>query len=509
MALHIVGLEVMRDTTVPADHVPDAPAFSVVPGLWEDAYGVEVLSPPTPPDGGVGDAGPGTLIYVRNHVSPGQHFIDKDPARFYVRVTDPSANHDPGVAETVEARLGTLDSVPSGLAGGYTDSPDTLVLEETGPDTGVFVSASQLLTTNDDFMMNPDDRFMARDNQRGFVADDTTGDRTHRLGLHGAGYLRGGVTALYTSPDGQRHQLEVPTCGRAPEERRVLRLHIHIWNEPFVDIGFLNPLTGMEEGDNDYRFNYADLNGNGVHDVAEPSERYADISEGQSTFVAGGPGPLLPDGGVGVPEQLDRRGPVVSRAQVLEEVAKARLAWAPACVDVQVLDIVEEDAPRDHAGRADILRDVAVTDFRTGIYEPGVIQDHYASHLRPDVLEVFYGPLEIAVQRQFAYGLTYSPSVQALVDSGAGTWVLMVADTPLDRRVLAHEIGHALTNRWDVSGPPWWFFPQQNCDVGDNGDNDLHVMRRFPEPVRVAARTVRDAGPAHYGDEGNTLLQLP
>ncbi|MCP3140538.1 PKD domain-containing protein [Pyxidicoccus xibeiensis] len=509
MALQIVGLEVMRDTTVPADHVPDAPAFSVVPGLWQDAYAVEVVSPSTLPDGGVGDAGPGVPVYVRNHVSPGQHFIDRDPARFYVRVTDPSANHDPGAVETVEARLGTLDSVPSSLAGGYTDSPDMLALRETGPDTGVFVSASQLLTTNDDLMMNPDDQFRARDNQLGFVADDTTGDRTHRLGFNGAGYLRGGVIALYTSPDGQLHQLEVPTCGRAPEERRVLRLHVHIWNEPFVDIGFLNPLTGMEEGDNDHRFNYADLNGNAVHDVTEPSERYADLSEGQWTFVAGGPGPVLPDGGVGLPAQLNARGPVVSRAQVLEEVAKARLAWAPACVDVQVVDIVEEDAPRDRATGSDVLRDVAVTDVRTGIYEPAVIQEHYAPHMRPDVLEVFYGPLEIFLQHTSAYAVTYFPAVDRLTGSGTSTWILMRPDTPLDRRVLAHEIGHALTNDTDYTGPQWWFFPQVSGDVGDEGDNDLLVMRRFPDSTREAARSVRDAGVDHFSDPGNTLLVQP
>jgi VCBS repeat-containing protein len=63
---------------------------------------------------------------------PITEMLEDDTAR--VRVTDPAANTDPAVAETLTAQLQTL----------YTQDQETLALTETGPDTGVFKGSIHL-----------------------------------------------------------------------------------------------------------------------------------------------------------------------------------------------------------------------------------------------------------------------------------------------------------------------------------------------------------------------------
>src|SRR5262249_50165756 len=78
---------------------------------------------------------------VRNSAT--DTFIDRDPERFYARIVDPSRNTDPAVAERFTIQVGTV------LGNGSVDDDLTdIVVVETGPDTGIFVSKSMLLTTH-------------------------------------------------------------------------------------------------------------------------------------------------------------------------------------------------------------------------------------------------------------------------------------------------------------------------------------------------------------------------
>lgn len=88
-------------------------------------------------------------------------FIDKDPDRFGVRVTDAAANKNAAVIET----LVVMSKMTSD------DKTRDLTLTETGPNTGVFVTKSLLLTS-----IQADDRYKVDG-----VANLANDDRTFRL----------------------------------------------------------------------------------------------------------------------------------------------------------------------------------------------------------------------------------------------------------------------------------------------------------------------------------------
>ena len=80
-------------------------------------------------------------------------FVDNDSRRFYLRVVDPSANLDPGTAETITVNwytktgAGADDDHPG--ASGQPSGVSTLTLTETGANTGVFISQALMLVADD------------------------------------------------------------------------------------------------------------------------------------------------------------------------------------------------------------------------------------------------------------------------------------------------------------------------------------------------------------------------
>ena len=112
-------------------------------------------------------------------------FIDPDPERFYVQAADAGSNVDPEQREVIYARLGT-DSGDVDFDGDVTDHDDDftpIALQETGANTGVFRSVSQILVAD-----AADDRHLSaavpHEDQRPDTGD-VNGDRTHLVGLGG------------------------------------------------------------------------------------------------------------------------------------------------------------------------------------------------------------------------------------------------------------------------------------------------------------------------------------
>ena len=71
---------------------------------------------------------------VRNNADP-DNFIEQDPSRFYISVSDPAANTDPASAERIQVALAVLNADAT-----VRDNASNIDLLESGPNTGVFLS---------------------------------------------------------------------------------------------------------------------------------------------------------------------------------------------------------------------------------------------------------------------------------------------------------------------------------------------------------------------------------
>jgi len=115
-----------------------------------------------------------------------KNFVGSDARRFYFRVKDPSANKDKNKVEEVTIEWYTLDGK---------DMPDdkpkipSLVLEETGLDTGVFTSRAVMLVTNNTDLAQPTNTGLAR--HPGDAKEGQANHRTRRA------FLDGNVVAVY------------------------------------------------------------------------------------------------------------------------------------------------------------------------------------------------------------------------------------------------------------------------------------------------------------------------
>ncbi|MBR4189880.1 MAG: hypothetical protein IKQ55_07965 [Kiritimatiellae bacterium] len=109
---------------------------------------------------------------VGTNVTVKDNFIDLDPDRFKVRVTDKSKIGE-GI---VEIALGTISDYPT-----PNDDPTGIQLHEEPANSGTFVSTNQLLVADD-----IDDDF----SNSLVPGDDAGNDRTHRIGLGGRVYVR-------------------------------------------------------------------------------------------------------------------------------------------------------------------------------------------------------------------------------------------------------------------------------------------------------------------------------
>jgi hypothetical protein len=407
------------------------------------------------------------------------NFIEQDPRRFYLRVEHPAYNQDPTLAEVSTLQVGTVTA-----AGTPNDDPTPLVLLETGPDTGVFVSRGQLLTANDS-PLDPDDDFAAYDDLAGIIPDDLSADRTHRADPAGRlllGYQPPGAAASKA--------WGLTVCG---DQLRKVQVRMHVFLEPFKDEGYDHDgdsSTPPVEAGNGV-FSFADLDSDGQHDPGEPSEPFLDIGEKHTnTWVHGG-----------TPGLADGWGPVVPEAKVQQELERANLSWAQACVFVEQLGpTLVESAPK--VGGVDILADGStsfpeVLDFSDD--DLTVIYKAYEATLTPDVVDVFF-----AADQPAAWGVaaipTWSPGQ---FDHGDKVFTVINPQAPVTARVLAHELGHLTTNHYDEPNTQNILFPAETT----THDTTVSSRRRMTGQTEQAARTWRPLG--DLDATGNSFLKQP
>jgi len=423
-------------------------------------------------DSGSGLTGYDAMNMVIN--GSGGTFIDSDPDRFKVRVSAFYANANPAVAETLPVKIATTGTV--------TDDDTTITLLETGVNTGVFDSEFMLMMSPDlPTADNPDDDYAVYSVRASTtVADDATNDRTHRTDIDG--HLR----VTYDAPGGsQTHS--VPVCDRYPtEERKTLTIRVHVFLEPFSDTGYdhdSNPSTPPIGGGNGV-FDFNDSHSNGQHDSGEASESFTDITmDGTRNTVLG--------------------STAVAAAFVDSQISRANIAWAQACINVvQSGTVLYDNPPVDTFGTS-VFADFEFDDG-PGNDEEFIIES--TSGAVHNVADVFFVPASDPFPSPFT-GLASTPGLRGGVVLPSGllenTYLFVCAGVDIRRRTLAHEIGHALTNRPDISTPPYIYFPSFDPATFDNAVNQYRRIQRMG--LESDALKCRTAGPPYTG-VGNRLL---
>ncbi len=222
-------------------------------------------------------------------------------------------------------------------------------------------------------------------------------------------------------------------------------------------------------------FDFTDTNANGQHDAGEACEPFLDLSNAAGAFAVTG-----------------SRGGVVTRQQVNDQVSRANVAWAQACIKVVSLGTTFVDAPVNAMGN-NILADAL---FDPTLDEPFLVTT-FGPGATVDVIEVFFAA---PITGANAYTRTPSDLVAGL---GENTFVFMRPNLTIDRRTLAHEIGHALDNGFDNMNPRPIFYPAFNTFP----DTDVTRYRRLIPATVTNCRTVRAAG--DMLGTGNRLLKTP
>ncbi len=464
-------LEVLADTN--DDHTIDAadqPRDSLRIGRWHTAYA----------------AG-----NVRNAADP-DNFVDQDSERFYVRIADNGANASSGTPDTIRARIGTIDG-----AAAVNDDLTEVELVETGNSTGVFVSRSQVLTTNRLDAAGPcaagavqceDDEFHAHAGRQGGapVADNQLNDRSHRAGIDGS------VRIVYRAAGATADQSwSLPVCSRNPEERRVARIRATVYQEPFRDLGLDRQAGTADAGEGDGVFTFTDTNTNGRHDAGEPSEDFRDIST------------MLPFGNPPVPPYATAGswGGVVDQAHVDQQVRRANLAWSPACISFDLIATTFVAAPRDAAG-VDILDDGGFNGTGQAGTDLVIASQSQLANASFDIVELAF----------VAPWLPNTSMAQAVIPGrhggivGENTLLFIASGTAANFRSLAHEMGHALTNDIDSAQPNEIFYPQ-TVSPPANVDTAVNTYRRMLANTYVDARATRPLN--NLGARGNRFLRTP
>jgi hypothetical protein len=419
-------------------------------------------------------------------------FIDMDPDRFKVTVRDASRNVDPAFEDQIVVEVSTTRNFEDGAP--VDDDPTTVRLVETGPDTGVFDSELMLLVTRDLPSDPPgwaahwadDDLEVWSEYEGALVPDEADGDRTHRVDLNGTV-----VIALDGDGPDTRFERRLKVARRFPDESTVRTVYVVpiVHMEPYRDWGFDHdddPTTDFI-GANNEQFDFVDSDANGRHDRGERSEAFRDLST-YAHEVHGNMPPQYTYGHEPVPF-ADGYGQCYSDSEIDAQVERADIAWAQAEIRVVREGIAVLDAPIGPGG-VSILDD--------GWFNPSPLNGDLWNSIAlfgptvPDkVYVIFTGPLA-----DIGYGGTLMPSsADPAHPLAEHTFVMIEPVLSYSIRVLAHEIGHALTNLGDAEAlgihinPSYVFFPSLNTQPDFNGS-----FRRILHGTEVPARTVRQSG---------------
>ena len=459
-------------------------------GHWENAYELEEDGSLTLVDGNP---------VVKN--DDGDNFITADPDRFYVRVTDqlaniPDENGNP-VQNFITVQLETLLPGPTSAS---EEQPQTLVLGESDVDTGVFISAPQLLVTQDVGTL-PDDGFEANNNMGSFstaytdyalaeglpaagsVADNEATDPTHKATVGGR------VSVQYTS-DGGDVTGSASVCN--PADIKNVELNIFIYDEPYIDGGFINSnqeFIGGVDGEFDWEGKDYSVPFDVAYEVYltnpnVPSEAYIDFSTPPAERAG-----VIPKPGN---EQRSGSswGPVFSAAELPGMVDNMSATWAQACITASythnsattIPDPTNgEDVRID--GRFDFAEDLS---YLEGLWLPILGVD--------DVIQVFVVGDNDQGYAGVSIAQTWGDGRDGVIDVGDIAYMILspLHEASQSQRalVLPHEVGHLITNlqtadsqNGGVPAPEFVFFPRQT--IGD--DNHYGKSRRISQETEAQA----------------------
>lgn len=478
------------------------------------------------PDGGVSGYYDDEFGTVRN-ISPSGGFIDRDPERFYLRVVDSSRNQDAYSREVITVKIGTLFA-----DGTIDDDLHEVSLKETGRDTGIFISESQLLVS-EDLPLEPDDDEEVWSDLAPATditpADDQRDDRTHRATVDGL------VKVEYQTAQSSYNAV-IPVNQRSPDERRTLNVTVNNFTEPWQDVGYdddNNPSTPVI-GAGDGVFSFSDNNHNGKHDVGEACEPFIDISSGTKAdpvcvfATAGSWGTIWTDDQVDRIMQCTRA--LLAQARIWVKVVSRKVRNPTHNLFAQV---DREDPNNNTLGFFDdFSSDLNTTEVLSR--DTVEIQAAHRSVVNSndsdesnDFLDIYF--LAPIVRSKFTSGVTLG--IQISPRSIASWRADSVFNVPnlsknyinqahigLDAAhndeflTVAHEIMHLLTNRdhqINPSPPAHVLFPR-----GAPGDGHTVIDgRRLQEVWVLRARKWRDdqipGNPDNLIGEGSRLLRTP
>ena len=370
-------------------------------------------------------------------------FIDRDPDRFYVRVVDPTKNASPTEVDVISSDTVSIGTImPPFLSSSKSDTRDPahpIWLVETGPNTGVFVSESQLLTTMDiglpDRAGEDDGLPVATAHGSGKPTDEMENDRTRQASIDDAVQLIYGPFSTYV-PVSQRGSWQIGEEYFSQDSRREVLLKAHVVDEPFTD-----------------------SNGNGMYDIGEP---FDDRSNDLIWNTVHG--------------SLEQ-----AQAVVDGEIARANVAMAQAGIKVSQVDSLQR-VSGSHL--ADGLEE--------GHESAALIQADIDTN--PSLWRVYFtGPLDQAAGWTFSTETTGRQRTYSFVGmdmSASGKFVPYEAG----RRILAHELGHSLDNASNdpdyLYGTRGVFYPYDNAYLDDTTGS----FRRITHRTEDAIRTIRSFG---------------
>ena len=472
-----IGVRPVEVELLSASEGGTVPTESLRIGLWDGAY--------TPDN------------EVYNEAGEASNFVDRDPDRFYVRVTDPTANRSATEVDVVTSTIGA-DS-PEG-----SDDPTPIVLTETGVDTGVFESPSQLLVTRDHPVPSEgstplrytDDNYPVHDGTSGPVADDETGDRTHWAGVGGT------VTVTYGSVEAT-----APVCGASAT---VLNYRVLSMLEPYQDVGYVDPVTLDIVGADDGQFSYQGAESGSPHEAGTPSEPYADLSfaflfnPDRNDIVAIAI-PFLPGDQQLGDGPSTARGPVYPDAVARAFVDRADLSWEQACVRFSDRGLSYVEPPLDDDG---------TSVFSDGSFDSATDTELVYEAIRPalalDEVAIVFAPSirrpESSGYGGTAFAIAPYPGRAAVGEfdlsrvNGGGHFYTVVG-AMANYRTLPHELGHLLAlEPGHTERAPALFFPTGAGGLPPGlrtiGDYQVNLLRRIrPALVERAHANTQLFGP--------------
>lgn len=432
--------------------------------------------------------------------APWANTIDRDPHRFHLRFRIDRLNRDPAAQEDARMLIGTFTPLGALMLVLPDDDFTEVRLQETGPNTGIFVSRSQMLTGPDlpvetftdgngdghwnapePFVDadgngayttdNPDDDFQFHDGFAGPVMDDAAGDRTHRTNVDGWVWVR------YQQANAANPQwMNAPVFQRNPETRHRIDVQIYVFNEP-----------------------WRDTNGNGVWNAPEP---FIDISAGAVVFGVGGN-----YGSIWTPQQVDRT------------ISFMRSYLATEGIRLNILGRTQLNPPgalfTHSMGQIDIGLDnatMAVPSRDDALLQPSRSAVNRDAPTNNDIVDMFFAapitPADGAAGMSWAANLVLTLRAAGLAIAPTMMNQIIIGYQTVTRNlpaVPAHEMMHILTNTGDVGTPAYMYFPQGNRAVGGEG-TVWNRYRRMQAATANQATTVR-AAPGL--PPGNHLLRAP